>query len=111
MKPYQVAILTIIIVIGISELSVPFYRWIMKDDRVQVGDVWQARMTVMNFRDNEETGTSWQMSYRKVVKVEDGMVTYVCQDDTTHYVEDIKTFTFNGAGYSSQRISRKHESQ
>lgn len=105
MKPYQVAILTIIAVIGLSELSSSAYDYIKSNSRVKVGQIWMSRMSVMDFRNNVEIGTKMQTSYRKVVKIDGDEITYVCQNDTTHYVDDIDSFTFNGPGYTSQKVN------
>ncbi len=105
MKPYQAAILTVIAVIGLNELSSSAYNYYKENSKVKVGEVWQSRMSVLTFTNNIETGTAVQVSLRKVVKVDGDEITYTCQNDTTHYVEDIDTFTFNGPGCSSSKIS------
>jgi hypothetical protein len=104
MKPYHKAILVIICVIGLNEFGPSLYRLFTVSDKVKIGEIWMCRMPVMIMEDNRLVGEYTQTSMRKVIKVEDNIVTYVISNDTTHYKDNIKSFTFNGKGMITQKV-------
>lgn len=101
MKQVQKAILTIIAVIGISEFSPKIINLFERNKKVKVGDVWECRMPVMVFENNNEVGSVLQKTTRKVIAVDGDEITYVIPEDSTRYKMDIEEFTFNGAGMTN----------
>ena len=100
MKAGHKAILIIIAVIGLNEFGSKLYSKFI-NRKVKPGQVWVCTMPVMVFKDNVLVDERRERSERKVIKVEDGIVTYVRVDDTTQYTMDIDEFTFNGAGMTN----------
>lgn len=104
MKGYQKAMLVIICVIGLSEFGPSIYKRLTVSSKVKVGDVWVCRIPLLIFQNNRLVGEHTQTTYRKVVRVEDDIVTYVISNDTTLYTDNIDSFTFNGKGMMTQKI-------
>ena len=61
----------------------------------------------MVFENNVVVDERRERSERKVVKVEDGIVTYVRINDTTHYTMEVSEFTFNGSGMTNRVIAEQ----
>jgi hypothetical protein len=104
MTSFQKAILTIIIVIGISELGPKIINRFFGNNKVKVGEIWSCRLPVTVFRNNFDTGEVMQISLRKVIKVDGDEITYVIANDTTKYVMNVDEFTFNGKGMTTQKV-------
>lgn len=109
MKPFQKAILTIIIVIGMTELSPKVLKFFNSSNKVKVGDIWVCRLPLLVFENNSEVGEFTQTTFRKVIDIDGGQITYVISGDTTKYIMDVDEFTFNGKGMTNQKFSGAYD--
>lgn len=103
LKSYQKVCLALIIVLICFKYAPIIYGKIDPSSRVKPGQVWQATLfNTIVMEPYEHTIT--QSTYRKVIAVEGNDVIYVIQNDTTKYIDDINSFTFNGNGYQSHLV-------
>ena len=103
LKPYQKVCLAFIIVLISIRYAPIIYAKIRPESTVKPGQVWEARLyNVIVFEPYEHEIT--QTTLRKVISVDGELVTYVIQNDTTKYIDDINDFTFNGKGLQCRLI-------
>ena len=113
MKPYQKAIVAIIVILALINYLPPVINFIKGNSRVKVGPVWQTSTKTLYFMNNTQTGEMFSMSYKKVIKVdtEKDSVYYYCSksDDFSNCVEvygdNIKGFTFSSEGWKTSLVS------
>lgn len=97
LKTYQKVCLALIIVLISFKYAPIIYAKVKPESRVKPGQVWMATLyNVIVFEPVEHEIT--QSTLRKVISVDGDEVTYVIQNDTTKYIDDIDDFTFNGKG-------------
>ena len=107
LKTYQKVCLALIIVLISFKYAPIIYGKINPGSRVKPGQVWCATLyNTIDMQPYEHMVT--QITYRKVLAVEDGNVIYVIQNDTTKYIDDINSFTFNGSGYQSHVVQESN---
>jgi hypothetical protein len=103
LKPYQKVCLALIIVLISFKYAPIIYGKINPGSRVKPGQVWEAKLcNLIVFEPYEHEIT--QTTLRKVISVDGDEVTYVIQNDTTKYIDDIDDFTFNGKSLQTQCI-------
>lgn len=103
LKSYQKVCLALIIVLISFKYAPIIYAKVKPESRVKPGQIWCATLynvIVVHPYEHEIT----QTTYRKVIAVDGDEVTYVIQNDTTKYIDDIDDFTFNGKGLQCRLI-------
>ena len=107
MKPYQKAIIGIIIILALINYVPLLLTYTKHNSKVKPNQVWVTYTKILYFMNNSETGNLTISSYKKVIKVdlEKDSVYYYCSksDDfsecSTIYSDDIDSFTFNSEGW------------
>lgn len=105
LKTYEKVCLALILLIIVFRYAPDLYHKITNDNSVKVGQIWQANMPVLIFQNNALQREVMQITQRKVVSVENGIVKYVIKDDSIIYEMPVNEFTFNGNGLKSAKIS------
>ena len=115
MKPYQKAIIVIIVILAMINYLPPIIEFLKGEPKVKVGQVWQTNTKTLYFMDNVETGEMISMSFKKVIKVDSkkDSVYYYCSTSNdfnecnTIYSDDIDGFTFSSEGWKTNLIDRQ----
>lgn len=103
LNTYQKVCVALIIVLLSIEYVPIIYANTKSGPKVKPGQIWRATLYNVTVYMPAEYEITWS-TYRKVISVDNDQVTYMCQNDTMKYVEDIDAFTFNGVGLQCKLI-------